>query len=221
MKSVTALAEDLHVPALHDLLRCFLQAQIYPDVDEPGVDVPLEHCPWISQAAQIAIHHSARATFYSSSELDLPGRMHSEMIWCSPHWYGLAPCRDTVLVQIGPEDDILHGMAVGRVRALLSSSHGLVHYDCALLEWFNVVAPHPDAVTGMWVLEPERHGNHRAIDLVHVDSIIRACHLIPVFGEEEVDPDITFANSLDAYACFYLNPYIDYHMHELLCSFHP
>ncbi|CDO71968.1 hypothetical protein BN946_scf184943.g2 [Trametes cinnabarina] len=66
-KPVNTVAERLGIPALRDLLRRFLQDQLYPDFDEPGEVVPLADCPWVPLSMRVAIHRSATAVFYAPS----------------------------------------------------------------------------------------------------------------------------------------------------------
>lgn len=203
---------------MHELIRRYLRADLFPGVDAPEDAVPLDDCPWIHPTTSLAIHRSATATYYAPSELSLPGGMRSDTIRCAPNWFNRHPRYDTVLVQVGPEDAPLHGMAVGRVRALFGFDEDFVRHDCALVEWFDVPDEEPDPVTGMWILEPEFRFGRRAADVIPLNSIVRACHLIGYCGNSRIPIDFDFTHTLDAFHRFYLNPYIDYHMHELLVS---
>ena len=147
------MARHLRVPRLQELLCRFLREQMYPGVDEPDEEVPLEVCPWLPPSTRIALHYSATATFFAPSELCGPQGMHSEVIHCTPHWQKSLPRYDTVLVQIS-EASGLAGMAVGCVRTFLSFVYGYTLYECAPLEWFELVNDHPDTVTGMWRVKP-------------------------------------------------------------------
>ncbi|KIP02026.1 hypothetical protein PHLGIDRAFT_53379, partial [Phlebiopsis gigantea 11061_1 CR5-6] len=68
--------------------------------------------------------------------------------------------------------------------------------------------------TGMWVVKPEVRRGQRTIALVHTDCVIRACHVIGMYGREELPADFHFSYSHDAFRAFYVNHYIDYHSHE-------
>ncbi|KAH9914409.1 uncharacterized protein B0H18DRAFT_887125, partial [Fomitopsis serialis] len=94
------------------------------------------------------------AFFYTPSELCGPGGMHCEMIRSHLHWYGNYERWDTVLIQVGSDDDIMGGLLVGRVLAFISFSHNEITYPGALVEWFFPVGAEPDSVTGMWVVKP-------------------------------------------------------------------
>ncbi|EIW51114.1 uncharacterized protein TRAVEDRAFT_137916, partial [Trametes versicolor FP-101664 SS1] len=215
LSPVNTIAQYLGMPALHELLRRFLREQLFPDFDEPDVVIPLAVCPWLAHSTRVTVHGSAKAVFFAPSELCGAGGMHSEMIRCTPSWRQDGPRRDTVLVQLS-DDPGMYGMAIGRVRAFLSFVYGIVRYECALLEWFEQVGDGPDPVTGMWVVKPEVLHGRRALGVVSADSIVRSCHLIPVYGRTRIPATFHFSDSLDAFRRYYVNTYADYHTHELL-----
>ncbi|KAH9916112.1 uncharacterized protein BXZ73DRAFT_92536 [Epithele typhae] len=204
------------IPDLHAMIRRFLRAKRYPGVDPPDVVVPLNDCPWVSPNEELSMHLCAHATYYAPSELSLPGGMYSEIIRCTPFWLRREPHYDTVLVQVGDPDDIMHGMAVAQVRRLFSFSTCFEVHPCALVEWFDPVMDTPDALTGMWVVRPEIHNNQRAMDIIPLDSIVRSCHLIPYFGTQRLRRNWKHYNTLHAFNHYYINCYIDYHTYELL-----
>lgn len=39
-----------------------------------------------------------------------------------------------------------------------------------------------DDDTGMWVAKPECVGSHRTLEVIPLDSVARAAHLLPVYG---------------------------------------
>lgn len=89
-----------------------------------------------------------------TSELCLSGGMRSQTIYCASNWFNRHPRYDTVLVQIGPDDVPLCGMAV---CAFSSFDEGLMKHQCALVEWFDASEDEPDPITGMWMVEPKLH----------------------------------------------------------------
>jgi hypothetical protein len=68
----------------------------------------------------------------------------------------------------------------------------------------------------MWMVEPDfdRTGNH-AIDIIHLDSILRGAHIMGVSGQQFLPHHLNFAHTLDAFHAFYVNKYIDHHAHEI------
>jgi hypothetical protein len=51
--------------------------------------------------------------------------------------------------------------------------------------------------------------------VIHVDSIVRGAHLIPVYGEDFVPRHITISNSLDYYSAYHVSKFADHHSHEI------
>ncbi|KAF8884399.1 hypothetical protein CPB84DRAFT_1816950 [Gymnopilus junonius] len=93
------------------------------------------------------------------------------------------------------------GLLVARVRLFLSVTHHRVSYPCALVEWFST--PDYNAL------------GERAQSVVHLDSIMRCVHLMPVAGNSFISQRVKFHNSLDAFEAYYVNKDIDYHAHEI------
>ena len=51
--------------------------------------------------------------------------------------------------------------------------------------------------------------------VIHLDTIVRASHLIGVYGDRFLPRGISFHNSLDVFDTFYVNKYIDHHTFEI------
>lgn len=69
----------------------------------------------------------------------------------------------------------------------------------------------------MWMVEPELDtdsGEH-LISVVHLETIVRPAHLIPIYGSHLLPCDITHSDSLMAFEVFYINKYSDYHAFEI------
>lgn len=214
---VEDLAAELHRPLdeLSLLLRRFLYTQIYPDEDLPVADVDVDDLPFLSNFAMIGIFKCARTAFYSPSEEAGPWGMHAEVIRCNPSWYRQHERRDTMLVQVGADDDVMGGLLIARVVRFIRIKYEDIEYPSALIEWFLPVGHQPDAVTGMWVVEPELDDTgRRTLDIINLDAVFRSCHLIGVTGQDFLPLDFDYSFSLDAFDSFYLNRYSDYHMHE-------
>jgi hypothetical protein len=91
-------------------------------------------------------------------------------------------------------------------------------YPCALVEWF-IPGNEPDSDTGMWVVRPEFQGNgRRALAIIHLDSIARAAHLLPVFGSLFFAEELHFSDSLDVYRAYIVNNNIDHHCNDFLST---
>jgi hypothetical protein len=74
----------------------------------------------------------------------------------------------------------------------------------------------PDEDTGMWVVEPDFNDDGSPyMTVIHLDSILRAAHLIGVCNGDFVPKDLAFHQSLDAFRAFYVNKFIDHHAFEI------
>ena len=89
-------------------------------------------------------------------------------------------------------------------------------FSCALVHWFDRIADEPDELTGMWMVAPSFIGESENLAVIHVDTIIRGAHLLPIFGHQPVPPSVSFYNSLDVYRGFYVNGFADHHAFELV-----
>ena len=94
-------------------------------------------------------------------------------------------------------------------------SHDGVEYPCALVHWFSHVGDLPDDCTGMWVVEPDLDGGEPFTSIIHLDTIVRASHLLPVFGQGHVSRTLSFTDTLDTFTRFYVNKYIDHHAFKI------
>ncbi|KAI0357042.1 hypothetical protein OH77DRAFT_1531956 [Trametes cingulata] len=203
------------LPRLHESIRRFIYDQLNPELDGAD-DVPLHHCPDVPHHIRLGVYHSAAAVFYAPSEVSGPGGMHRELIRSNPSWYGQYPRYDTVLVNVDPTQPGMRGMLVARVRLFFSFTFDYQKYPCAFVEWFAPQDDAPDPVTGMWTVVPEMVGGERVTGVIHLDSIVRACHLMPVFGSTSMPYNCHFSNSLDAFKAYYVNRYVDYHAYETI-----
>ena len=69
----------------------------------------------------------------------------------------------------------------------------------------------------MWVVKPELdHHGKPTLEVIHMDSIARGVHLLPVYGNSRVPEDFNHHDVLDAYSSFFVNHYVDHHAHEFI-----
>ncbi len=97
--------------------------------------------------------------------------------------------------------------------AFFSVVHGDEEYQCVLIHWFSRSDTEPDEDTGLWVVEPdfEDDGNP-FLAIIHVDSIFRAAHLLPVYQTNQfTSRSLTMHETLDTFKQFYVNKFVDYH----------
>jgi hypothetical protein len=68
----------------------------------------------------------------------------------------------------------------------------------------------------MWVVEPDSHPDGSAFTtIIHLDSILRTAHLIPVYGQDTIPTGILLAYLLEVFYLYYVNKYIDHHTFEI------
>jgi hypothetical protein len=165
---------------------------------------------------KIAIHKSAISTFYAPSDLSGVGGMRREWIRATPSWRGGPARHDCVFVCTDPSLEGMRGLDVARVQLFFSLNFENVSYPCALVHWFSRIGDTPDEDTGLWMVEPDFDASGLPIlAVIHIDTILRAAHLIGVCGEHFLPRDFSFNDSLDAFNSFYVNKFADHHAFEI------
>ena len=193
----------------------FLYRQIHP---EQQGDVPSTFLPDFNP--KVCVFHSATATFHAPSDPSGTGGMRREQIRSTPSWRKGSPRYDTVFVETDSTKPGMLGMHVARVFMLFSFELEQTEYPCALVNWFAPVSETPDELTGMWMVSPEinEDDGEPSLSAIHINSILRAAHLIPYFGDGYVADiqDIDASQSLDNFTSYYVNRYIDHHAYEIV-----
>jgi hypothetical protein len=68
----------------------------------------------------------------------------------------------------------------------------------------------------MWTVEPDiSDDGETVVFIIHLDTIVRASHLLLVFGKEHVSKALLFMDTLDIFTRFYINKYADHHTFEI------
>ena len=175
------------------------------------------HHRLLPYTGHIKIFNSATATFISPSDPSRIGGMQHETIRALPSWHQGPVQYDCVYMSTDNTKNGMLGMDIARVYCFFSFTHtnGQI-FPCALVHWFDRVTDEPNELTGMWMVSPSflEDGSHN-LAVIHVDSIVCAAHLLPIFGDELVPPYISFHNSLSIYRGFYVNRFADHHAFEL------
>ena len=85
-----------------------------------------------------------------------------------------------------------------------------------MINWFVHGDVH-DPDTGMWTVRQEfnRRGEP-TLEVIHLDSIAQAAHLLPIYRQSRVPEDFDYHAVLDTYNSFFVNHYIDHHAHEFI-----
>ena len=145
--------------------------------------------------------------------------MYHETIRATPTWNRgeiPGPRYDCIFVSDGSDSDgsIMSGLLVARVLLLFSFSFDDELHCCALVHWFSVLGDKPDPDNGMWVVTPDYFGSVRNLSVIHIDSIFRAAHLLPIFDATPLPRTFNYTKTLDSFQGFYVNKYVDYHTYE-------
>jgi hypothetical protein len=202
-----AIAGEIEQPEFPDLIRQFIYDQQHSDdVSNASIsDLPICY-------GKITIYSSALATFHAPSDVSGIGGMRRERIRAVKSWRNGPGRYDTIFVNTDSSRDGMRGLDVARVRLFFSFSHDGVEYPCALVHWFSRVGDSPDGHTGMWVVHPDDDGSPPSV--IHLDSVVRAAHLLPVFGPEPVSTTLSSTDTLDKFTRFYVNKFVDHHTFE-------
>ncbi|KLO04652.1 hypothetical protein SCHPADRAFT_917901 [Schizopora paradoxa] len=198
--------QNIQVPQLPLLVGKFLFRQIYPDAEDDDTIIQR-----LCVDSKVFVFHSAKAYFYAPSDLSGVGGMRKEIIRATPSWRNGLPRYDCVFVVKGEGEPGFRDLNVARVKLFLSFVHREIRYDCTLVHWYNVVGQEPDNVTDM------RRGRTPSphLSIIHVDTIFRAAHLIPVYPNELIDKYHKHETTLDTFDKFFVNKFADHHAHEI------
>jgi hypothetical protein len=170
----------------------------------------------------LRIHSSVSCTFFAPSDPCGVHGLRREHIRSTWNWRGAGPRQDVVLVNTGDGGNKalpMSGYALARVLLLFSFKHDGETVPVALVWWYSLAGEDGcrDELTGMWLVEREyRDDTVPHLAVVHVDTILRAAHLLPFFGSNRVPRDLSHNESLDSYHLFYVNRFADHHSFELL-----
>lgn len=209
-----ALAAHTNLPLHSELIRRFLFDQHYPDAPLPGDEVDLNICPTFS--GNIHVFHSAVATFYAPSDRSGIGGMHRQRIRAMPSWRNSHGRYDCMFLEKDPTLPGFRGLHVVQVRLFFSFKHNRKTYPCALIQWFVPIGDHPCEDTGMWMVEPDLDSDgQRVTAIVHLETVVRGAHLLPVYGTTVIPNDLHFSETLHAFRAYYVNKYADHHSHEI------
>ncbi|KAI6022994.1 hypothetical protein BKA83DRAFT_97099 [Pisolithus microcarpus] len=212
--TVVALADELHIPNLPELVWAFLVGQLYPDNSRDPTDISHLECP--GYKGKISIYNSATSTFYAPSDLSGIGSMRQEYIRAAPTWRQEGPRYDCAFVITDPELQGMRGMDIVRILCFFSFKSEGIYYPSAIVRWFDRVGDVPDETTGMWMVRPSFIQNHQPnLAVIHLDSIFRAAHLIPIYGRDFVLREIAPYHSYDAFNGYYVNKFADHHAFEI------
>jgi len=139
-------------------------------------------------------------------------------------WYERPSCNKITVVNsavalfYAPSDiSGIGGMWREYIRSCPSWQNGPPHYDCAFVN----TDPRLKGMRGLDVVRVLGFFSFifqgkRSISVLHVDTIYRAAHLIPLYGTQFIPRSIKPHLSYDTFTAFYVNKFIDHHAFALL-----
>jgi hypothetical protein len=203
------------MPSFPYLLHTFLYEQLGTSFEED--EDHDEDDDILAYISPISSFRSAVATFFAPSDVCGVRGMRREWLRCTPNWRNSGPRYDCVYLVEDESKPGFRGMNVVRLKALLSFAYEGTVYPCAVVEWFKKVGRTPDPNTGMWIVKPDMSSGERDVTVIHIDSILRAAHLLPLYGSQYplVPPNFDHTRSLDVFNAYYVNKYIDHHANEI------
>ncbi|EIW76544.1 hypothetical protein CONPUDRAFT_129795 [Coniophora puteana RWD-64-598 SS2] len=210
-----ALAAEISVQNIRRLTRRFLYAQLHPDITRRTArSVRPQDLPNLPET--LRVYDSAVSIYRAPSDLCGSGGLKRERIRSTPLWRNEAPRNDCAFVVTRPDVDGIFSMEVARILAFFSFRYEGCVYPCAVVHWYNWDGDERDENTGMYVVRPSMTAsNSRHVEVVHVDSLVRGAHLLPVFGGQLIPKDMKCYHSLDSFEAFYVNRFADHHAYEL------
>ncbi|KAF8885010.1 hypothetical protein BD779DRAFT_1612023 [Infundibulicybe gibba] len=160
------------------------------------------------------VYHSAVAVFHAPSDPSGYRGMRREYIRSTPSWRTDGPRHDCILVSTG--GNTIKGMSIARVMLLFSYADRDATYPCALVHWFLPLGDAPDLDTGMWIVEPEFVDETPLLQVIHLDTIHRLVHLLPICGSHFVPPGLHFSQTLDMFKSYYVSKHADHNAFDIL-----
>ncbi|KAG2116424.1 uncharacterized protein F5147DRAFT_743077 [Suillus discolor] len=215
-QTVATLAEEVGVKYLRCLIRHFLFLQLFPNDPRNPEDVPAASCSRYN--GRLEVFNSAAATFYAPSDPSGIGGMRREQIRACPLWRNVYARNDCMFVNTNSNLEGMKGLEVARVKCFFSFRFNwAATYPCALVHWFDKVSDSADKDTDMWIVRPSvcEDGTPN-LAVIHIDTVYRAAHLIPVYGPDFIPKDIKYFYSYDAFRLFYVNKYADHYVFEIV-----
>ncbi|KAF8552429.1 hypothetical protein OG21DRAFT_1477771 [Imleria badia] len=186
-RTVHQLGGELSIPNIVTLLATFLFDQQHQDDGDRRHDLlNIPEHNYPYYDGKIKVVNSASASFYAPSDASGIHGMRREFIQTDP----------------------MSGLEVVHVLAFFSFYFKGIYYPCAAVHWFDRVGDEPDEDTGMWL-------HQRGISIIHIDSIYRAAHLIPVYGKHIIPSHLHPHHSYDSFHLFYVNRFADHHAFEI------
>ncbi|KAG1889698.1 uncharacterized protein F5891DRAFT_1131776 [Suillus fuscotomentosus] len=166
---------------------------------------------------RVDVFNSAVATFCAPSDICGVNAMQRQHIHSCRSWYNGPARHDCIFAEKDPSLPGFQGLYVAQVILFFSITYRGQLYPCALVRWFAPIGNEPCKSTGMWMVEPELDDDSGEwlVSIIHLDSIMRAAHLIGVYGSQDIPHHLKHTDSLVAFSAYYVNKISDYHTYEI------
>jgi hypothetical protein len=165
---------------------------------------------------RVWVYSSATALYYAPSDPSGLHGMKREKIRCTNNWHSRGRREDVVLVAVNPEE-AADGLQAARVKLIFTFKYKHEDYNCMLVQWYSDHGYRPDEDTGMRMVTPSvLNDGSPDLGVIPLDAVMRAAHLMPIFGPDMISTNIEFWQTLDKFKAFYINSYIDHHMFDLV-----
>ncbi|KAG1897368.1 uncharacterized protein F5891DRAFT_1129955 [Suillus fuscotomentosus] len=211
---VAALANEVAVPNLQRLIRDFMFSQRNRGDHHDPEDIPTGSYP--QNEGKLQVFNSASATFLAPSDPSGVSGMRREHIRACPLWRNEYLHNDCVFINTDSDAQGMQGLEVARIICFFSFIHNWEGYPCALIQWFDKIGDCANEDTGMWMVGPIFHEDgSQNLAVIHIDTIFRAAHLIPIYGSEYIPHSLKFYHSIDSFHSFYVNKFTDHHAFEI------
>ncbi|EIW83868.1 hypothetical protein CONPUDRAFT_119271 [Coniophora puteana RWD-64-598 SS2] len=215
-RTLLDLAQEVSAPSIIEETRRFLFSTLHGN--DPrlkyNIHIPIEECP--RAPFKVTVVNSAVSTFRAPSDNCGTGGLKRERIRATPSWRNEAPRYDCAFLLTNESLPGIFSMDVARVLAFFKFSLQGKTYECAVVHWYGYYSDERDELTGMYIVQPQyRKDGSRHIAVVDVDTMVRGCHLLPVFGKDTIPEGMTCHDSLDSFDGYYVNRFVDHHAFEL------
>ncbi|EIW75687.1 hypothetical protein CONPUDRAFT_65876 [Coniophora puteana RWD-64-598 SS2] len=215
-RTLPDLAQEIGAPTIIEETRRFLFSALR--AHDPrlkyNIHIPIEECP--RAPMKITVVNSAVSTFRAPSDNCGTGGLKRERIRSTPSWRNEAPRQDCAFLLTNESLPGTLSMDVARILAFFKFNLQGTVYECAVVHWYEYYSNERDDLTGMYIVQPMyRRDGTRHTAVVDVDTMVRGCHLLPVFGKDPVPEDMTCHQSYDSFDGYYINRFIDHHAFEL------
>ncbi|KAH8981496.1 hypothetical protein EDB92DRAFT_1937010 [Lactarius akahatsu] len=201
--TVTSVTTYIKQPTFPALVQQFLYYQLLSSGSRPNVDTSDSETLRVRglpiSNKKVSLYTSASSIFFAPSD-------PCEQIQSTWSWRGGSSRHDVVLVNMGDggnKDLPMSGYAVARVLLFFSLEHSGDKFPTALV-WCACRDEATDCPLQL------------LLGVVHIDTIFRAVHLLPYFGQEPVQKHLSYTDTFDSFANFYVNKFTDHHSFEIL-----